>query len=92
LSLKNWRYCNDAKERCFGNNCYGGQSFAEEFRNKEKGGRYSKKNQEGETTGDKIRDFVISANGVIAPELEDIFRGLKADLLKYRGEPVLIIK
>ncbi len=47
--------------------------------------------REGETTGDRIRDFVIVARGAPNPETENIYRELEAKIAKHDGEFILLV-
>ena len=45
----------------------------------------------GETTGDRIRDFVIARYGFLNEEIEAVYRGLEARIGQHVGEFVLMI-
>lgn len=47
--------------------------------------------QQGETTGDKIRDLVIARYGFISNELEEVYRGLQNRIQQHPGEFVLVV-
>ena len=50
-----------------------------------------KRIQQGETTGDKIRDLVIARYGFISNELEEVYRGLQDRIQQHPGEFVLVV-
>lgn len=45
----------------------------------------------GETTGDKIKDFVIARYGLLNDEIEAIYRDLKTRVERHTGEFVLMV-
>ncbi len=50
-----------------------------------------KRIQQGETTGDKIRDLVIARYGFISNELEEVYRGLQNRIQQHSDEFVLVV-
>ena len=45
----------------------------------------------GETTGDRIKDFIIARYGLLSKEIEQVFRDLEARIGQHVGEFVLMI-
>ncbi len=53
--------------------------------------RIKKRIASGETTGDRIRDFVIMAHGGPNPEREKIYRDIEEKISEHAGEFILLI-
>lgn len=46
----------------------------------------------GRTTGDRIRDVVVGAHGILSPSYEILYRSLERVLSSHYGEPMMVLE